>query len=174
MYRSTISTLAAGALPLLGLLAALAAAPAEAVSAREQDYQDWRLRCEKRTDADAESCVMFQAITATVKDRKQRILNVAVRYPAPEQPPMLFFSVPLGVYLPGGLLLQIDEGTALRLQIEVCNPNGCHTRLALEEPLIDDFKVGRQAKVTFQDGRQREVAVPVSLTGFTAAFKALK
>lgn len=155
---------------LLYLLASLA--PAHAISAREKDYQDWRLRCERQEENDPERCFIMQ-IARTEKDKRD-ILRIGVRYPEPDKPAMVFLTLPLGVYLPPGLLLQIDEGETLRIPVEICLPNGCHTRMALEDKLLKDMKIGRQAKLAFHDSQQQQITVPVSLAGFTAAFAALK
>ncbi|MDA1098038.1 MAG: invasion associated locus B family protein [Proteobacteria bacterium] len=155
---------------LLYLLTGLA--PAQAITAREKDFQDWRLRCEKETDESPERCFIMQ-IAKTLKDKRD-VLRVGVRYPEPDQPAMVFLTLPLGVYLPTGLLLQIDDGETLRIPVEICLPNGCHTRMALEGELLKNLKSGRQAKLAFHDSQQKEISVPVSLAGFTAAFAALK
>ena len=161
-----IAALAAG----LYLLTSLA--PAQAISAREKDFEDWRLRCERKSDNDPERCFIMQ-IAKTLKDKRD-ILRIGVRYPESEKPAMVFLTLPLGVYLPGGLLLQIDEGEILNIPLEICLANGCHTRMALERPLLKTLKVGHQATLTFYDSRQQKITVPVSLAGFTAAYAALK
>ena len=46
--------------------------------------------------------------------------------------------------------------------------------MALEGELLENLKSGRLAKVAFQDSRQQQITVPISLAGFTAAFAALK
>ena len=147
-------------------------APAHAITAREKDFQDWRLRCEKKSDDEPERCFIMQ-IAKTETDKRD-VLRIGVRYPEPDKPAMVFLTLPLGVYLPSGLLLQIDEGETLRIPVEICLPNGCHTRLALNGELLKDLKSGRQAKLAFHDSRQQQITIPVSLAGFTAAFAALK
>ncbi len=146
-------------------------APAQAISAREKDYQDWRLRCERKDDSAPERCFIMQ-IAKTLKDKRD-ILRIGVRYPEPEKPAVVFLTLPLGVYLPGGLLLQVDDGEILNIPMEICLGNGCHTRMALEGALLKSLKGGRQATLTFYDSQQQKITVPISLAGFTAAFAAL-
>ncbi len=155
---------------LLYVVASLA--PAHAITAREKDFQDWRLRCEKIKEDDPERCFIVQ-VAKTDKDTRD-VLRIGVRYPEADKPAMVFLTLPLGMYLPTGLLLQIDEGETLRIPVEICLPNGCHTRMALEGELLENLKSGRLAKVAFQDSRQQQITVPISLAGFTAAFAALK
>ncbi len=155
---------------LLYLLASLA--PAQALIAREKDYQDWRLRCERQKDEDPERCFIMQI--AKTKEGNRDVLRIGVRYPEPDKPAMVFLTLPLGVYLPTSLRFQIDKGETLKVPLEICLPNGCHTRMALVGELLQSLKNGRQAILTFRDSQQREIIVPISLAGFTAALAALK
>ncbi len=162
------------------LIAALAAVlylftslvPAQAISAREKDFQDWRLRCERKSDNDPERCFIMQ-IAKTLKNKRD-ILRIGVRYLEPEKPAMIFLTLPLGIYLPDGLLFLVDGGEILNISVEICMANGCHTRMALEGALLKTLKGGRQATLTFYDGQQQKITVPISLAGFTAAYAALK
>ena len=160
---------AALAVPLY-LLTALA--PAQAISAREKDYQDWRLRCERQDDKAPERCFIMQTIKS--KTKKLDILRIGVRYPEPKKPAMVFLTLPLGIYLPSGLKLRIDEGETLKILLEICLRNGCHTRMALVGDLLKSLKSGSLAQLTFRDGQQKQITVSVSLAGFTAALGALK
>ncbi|MBT3534881.1 MAG: invasion associated locus B family protein [Rhodospirillaceae bacterium] len=147
-------------------------APALAITAREKDYQDWRLRCERKDDKSPENCFIMQIAKSTKE--KRDVLRIGVRYPEPEKPAMVFLTLPLGVYLPTGLQLQIDDGEKLRIPMEICLPNGCHTRMALVGELLKNLKAGQLAQLVFHDSRQQQITVPVSLAGFTAALAALK
>ncbi len=155
---------------LIYLLGSLA--PAQAISAREKDFLDWRLRCERKTDNDPERCFIMQ-IAKTAKEKRD-ILRIGVRYPEPGKAAMVFLTLPLGLYLPNGLLLQIDDGETLRIPVEICLANGCHTRINLDKKLLKKLQDGSRATVVFQDSRQQKITVAVSLAGFTAAYAALK
>jgi invasion protein IalB len=52
---------------------------------------------------------------------------------------------------------------------------GCHARIGLTQGDVDAFKAGSAASVTINPlvAPETDVAIPVSLSGFTAAFKAL-
>ena len=165
--------------PAQFLLAALAStfflaiwSPAQSGSAREKDYQDWRLRCEQKNDDAPEICFILQIAKGTKDNRA--VLRIGVRYPEPNKPAMVFLTLPLGIYLPAGLLIQIDEGETLKIPVEICVPNGCHTRIDLVGDLLKNMKAGSRAKLAFYDSSQQRITVPVSLAGFTAALAALK
>lgn len=148
------------------------AGDAAALTARETDYQDWRVRCET-PDGGSEQCMMFQSVGSD--ERPGRLLNIAVRY-LPDQPVALAqISVPLGVYLPNGLVIQIDDRNPLRIPFEYCNSGGCTTRIQLQDDILGAMKAGQQMTVEIvQFINAKKYYADISLKGFTAAFGALK
>ncbi len=145
---------------------------AQAMSAREQTFKDWLMRCERKDENTPERCFILQ-IGKSIEDN-QDVVQIVARYPVPNEPAILFMTLPLGVYLPAGLRLQIDNGENVRIDVEICIRNGCHVRVVLASELLEELRTGRHARLTFQLGWHREVKASISLAGFTAAFDALK
>lgn len=137
-----------------------------------QQFEDWALECGTPEGGDGETCYMFQNIV--VKDTGQRLLHTAVGYAGDGSTPMLLLTAPLGVHLPGGLRLQIDDGETMRMPFERCTSRGCHAAATLEQDVVDALKAGLQLKVTFGDGASEPVTLPVSLQGFTRAYQAIR
>lgn len=145
---------------------------ASALSARETDFQDWRVRCET-PDNGSEECMMAQAVRT--EDGQANIMHITVRYPPKENAAVTYITVPLSVYLPNGLTMSIDQGKTLTLPFELCNGQGCHTRILLEDQLLQSFKNGGTVRFEFlQFVNAKKFVATVSLKGFTAAFDALK
>lgn len=136
-----------------------------------QQFKDWTARCETLPDGTTPPCYIMQSVL--LKKGNQPLLLVAVRNAVEGERPAAFFSLPLGVSLPGGLSLTVDEGQPLRLRYERCDRNGCHAPLPLDDALLNSLKGGRWARVAFFDATRREISVPVSLLGFTAGFASL-
>ncbi|KAA3622725.1 MAG: invasion associated locus B family protein [Proteobacteria bacterium] len=137
-------------------------------------FRDWALRC--RTDAESgdTQCTMFQRLV--VQETNRVALNVAIGFLQNEQGepvPVAVFTFPLGIWLPGGMVLQVDEGEQVPMAIERCFRRGCQTGLALNDDLIGQFKAGNQAKVTIKQSREEDIDLTVSLNGFSAGFNAL-
>ncbi len=154
------------ALAALALAAGALAAPGDG-----EKFKDWTARCEKLEDGRT-TCYVFQNLV--LKKDNQRLMHVAVGYMTNDDQAVAFFTLPLGVSLPGGLSLTVDDGKPVRLRYERCDANGCLAPLALSEELIRAFKGGRWARVAFFDATRREISVPVSLLGFTAGFDSLR
>jgi invasion protein IalB len=155
--------------------APLQLAAQEKVAAQEKavGYKDWGYKCEKPEGIDQEICYLFQRVTN--KENNKRISDITVAYPQNGDKPIMVITLPLGVYLPAGIQLKIDEGEEVaRAPYIVCIQNGCQARVTLEDKLIGTMKGGKMLRVAFFTPQQKELAFPVSLSGFTAAIGALK
>ena len=151
-------------------LASLLSTPVGAVSTGDT-FCDWTARCEPIGAAARETCYIYQNVLW--KKDKQRLVHIAVGYISDSREPAAFLTLPLGVSLPGGVSMQVDDGPQQRLRYERCESSGCLAPLVLSDGLIRSMKVGREARVSFFDGSRRQISVPISLLGFTAGFNAL-
>jgi invasion protein IalB len=141
-------------------------APADRVT-RTQQYQEWLVRCGR--PGGQEVCEMVQQ---PVGENGKPVMAVAVgKVPGNPNPGMIIL-LPLGISLPPGVSLRIDDGAEIPARVERCERQGCQVEMLLEPDLLSSLKAGRQVTVDFhvhrQDGLQR-VRVPVSLLGFSAA-----
>lgn len=157
---------------LLVLGPAVIAQTASAALTDGEKFQDWSAKCQKPKDAEKEQCYIFQNLV--LKDGGQRLLHVAIMYLKANNQPAAIVTVPLGVLLPQGVGLQVDDGEKTRFGYERCDASGCTGGLILTDTLITALKKGMQAKFSFHSGTGQEIAVPVSLSGFTAGFNALE
>lgn len=147
------------------------ASSAQAQNPHGQIFEAWRVQCNSPTGAPA-VCQMFQNIV--VKDSGEPVLRFFVGYQGDSETPIGVLVVPLGVNLPSGITLKIDDGQAYQLAIEVCLPNGCRARFGFDQNFLDLFKRGSSGTVSFVGGNRQPFNVPISLKGFTAALKAIR
>ncbi len=139
-----------------------------------QKFKDWSARCEIPKGSEKEQCYIFQNLVTKKDEKFIQVLNVLVGYITTDGNPGLFATAPLGVSLPHGVQLRIDDGEAIRFGYRHCNSNGCLGALALTDELIEEMKSGKQAIITIHSGAQKPVSSAVSLQGFTAGFTALR
>jgi invasion protein IalB len=138
----------------------------------DQKFKDWLMRCEKPEGQDSEICFIAQGVT--VKENNKRLLSVIV-LPVPKDGKFgAIFAMPLGISLPPGVALQIDEGEKVQVPVERCEPGGCRAELVLDDKLLGAMKNGKKAGVTFYDPARRAIPVPISLDGFKAGFDAMQ
>lgn len=141
-----------------------------------EKFKDWTVRCEQFKDQKQKSftqCHIFQDLKH--RTRGIRLLHMAVAYPPQRsQQAVGILTMPLGVYLPAGVKLQIDKRAPVAVVFERCEPVGCKAGFPLEERMLRALKKGAKANITFHDMRRKPVTIPVSLRGFTAALRSLK
>jgi invasion protein IalB len=152
----------------------LAAMPLQSVAAeKSKSFKDWGYKCEKPTGSEKEICFIFQRISS--KENDKRIADATIAYLPKVDKPVMVITLPLGVFLPAGIQIKIDEGEeAARAPYIQCIQDGCQTRVQLDDKLIAKMKGGRRMIVAFLTPQQKQLAFPISLSGFTAAINSLK
>ncbi len=152
---------------------AVAFAPDAAAAPKDgQVFQDWMVKCEA-AEGVPERCVAFQNIVVT--QSRQQLLTVAVGYLGPKGEPWVVLTVPLGVLLQSGVALKVDEGPRFDAAFKICTAKGCEAGISPEDDVLWLLETGLVARIAFLDGiTGRQITVPVSLKGFSAAFQTLK
>jgi invasion protein IalB len=165
-----------GAMLCIGLAAAPAplAAQSEADEGSDietQRFESWTVRCRPASETEPRTCRMHQQLVAQ-EDGKPVLRMVVGRF-GPENILGAVIVVPIGVRLPPGLGIQIDEGPIRTFPFEICDSSSCQARAVLEADLLKDLKAGLVGTVKFQNAAGQVLGIPVSLKGFSAALKAL-
>lgn len=146
--------------------------PATAQIAEGDRFGDWSVGCEQAQPGSAQArCFIFQDVVT--QEDQQQVLLIAVGLEGEQRRPAVLLRVPLGLYLPAGLTLTAPGAEPLHVELETCLPEGCRGGALLNESMLNAMRRGDQARVTLTDLRQRELELPVSLTGFTKGFAAV-
>lgn len=134
-------------------------------------HGDWQKRCETPAGASAEQCALVQNVAA--EDRPNLTLVVIVLKTADGRSRLLRVIAPLGVLLPSGLGLKIDQADIGRAGFVRCLPTGCVAEVVMEDSLVNQLKSGQTATFIVFQTPEEGVGIPVSLNGFAAGFDAL-
>ena len=161
-----------GALGLAALAGLSAAVPAGAQGMVRKTFDDWQLRCETPAGAKAEQCALVQYLAA--EDRPNLTLVVIVLKTADNRGYLLRVVAPLGVLLPSGLGLKIDQADLGRAGFVRCLTTGCVAEVVMDDGLIGRFKSGSQATFIVFQTPEEGVGIPLSMKGFGAGFDSLK
>ena len=132
----------------------------------------WAVRCSSASRDAPLECAMEQ--TAVLSKTGQLIVLVNIRVPADTRAPVALVQLPLGLNLPGGAKLQVDDGKAADLQIQTCENRGCYAGTAIGPDLLAVLKSGKQLKVLFQNLAKETITIPMQLTDFAAAYDRIK
>ena len=150
-------------------LAAQSTADQGAAEIETQQFEDWTLRCRPAPETQLRNCVIEQNVVAEGKP----VLQVMAGKYGPEKVLSAVINVPVGVRLPPGLVIQVDERALRMFPFEVCNSRSCEVRAVLDADLLQDFKAGLTGHVKVQNAGGQEMILRFSLKGFSAALQAL-
>ena len=138
------------------------------VAAETPPENPWTIRCETPSPYRHNSCIMYQEIL--LKKDGLPVLQFSIGLAEPGQDPIVLITLPLGIYLPTGVSLMIDEQEKVNFPIERCDPDGCHMLVTLTDNRINTLKNAEQLKVFFNDSESSPIVISLSLFGFKEAF----
>ncbi len=171
--------LLAGALVLLagafvlspGARAQGGGAPPPDETQRRAKFSDWELRCETPPGASKEQCALLQSVAAD--DKPNINLVVITLKTADGKSRLLRVIAPLGVLLPNGLGLKIDQTDIGRAGFVRCLPTGCVAEVIMDDKLVEQMKTGKTATFIIYQTPEEGVGIPLNLAGFAPGFDAL-
>jgi invasion protein IalB len=152
-------------------LLAGSALPSSAQGVVKSKHGDWQVRCETPPGAQHEMCALVQSIVAD--DRPNIGLVVIVLKTADGKNRLLRVIAPLGVLLPSGLGLKIDQVDIGHAGFVRCQPSGCIAEVVMEDKLLDQFKTGKTAVFIISQTPEEGIGIPLTLSGFKEAFDEL-
>ena len=156
------SALAGAAIALAALIAGCGHAAAQ--GAVRGVYGDWQIRCEMPAGAHEQQCALMQSVTA--EDRPNVGLTVLVLKTADLKARLMRVIAPLGVILPSGLGLKIDNADVGRAGFVKCVPNGCLAEITMDDTLIGQMRNGQVATFIIFQSPEEGIGFPMSLKGF--------
>jgi invasion protein IalB len=159
--------------PALAGLAAIAAlaGPAAAQGAVKSVHGDWQIRCDTPPGAQSEQCALMQSVTA--EDRPNVGLTVIVLKTTDQKSRLMRVVAPLGVLLPSGLGLKIDNVDVGRAGFVRCLPNGCVAEVTMDDKLIEQMRNGQTSTFIIFQTPEEGIGFPMSLKGFGEGFDKL-
>lgn len=143
--------------------------PGYPTTSNPQVFDEWNVRCSGEEGV-ANVCETYRNLYLT--DNNQRILHIAIGHVPDEDSAVAILIAPLGVSLPEGMQLRVDEGEQSEFAYRSCATDGCRARAPLDTGMLDAMRAGAELRVTIAEVSGRRIVIPVSLTGFTAAFEA--
>ncbi len=167
--RRTASALA-GAAALLAA-ATVGSGQAGAQGAVRSVHGDWQIRCETPPGAQSEQCALMQSVTA--EDRPNVGLTVIVLKTSDQKSRLMRVVAPLGVLIPSGLGLKIDNNDVGRAGFVRCLPNGCVAEVVMDDNLITQLRNGQTSTFIIFQTPEEGIGFPMSLKGFGEGYDQL-
>ena len=146
-------------------------APAEQQAA-QPPAPSWISRCSSASREAPLECAVEE--TAVLTKTGQLIVLVNIRVASDTRAPVALVQLPLGLNLPAGAKLQVDDGKVIDLQIQTCENRGCYSNTPVSPELLTALKSGKQLKVAFQNLNKEVITIPMPLADFAAAYDKIK
>ena len=145
--------------------------PTLAQGAVKSVHGDWQIRCDTPPGAQGEQCALMQSVTA--EDRPNIGLTVIVLKTSDQKSRLMRVVAPLGVLLPSGLGLKIDNQDVGRAGFVRCLPNGCVAEVVMDDNLIKQLRNGQTSTFIIFQTPEEGIGFPMSLKGFGEGYDQL-
>ncbi len=99
---------------------------------------------------------------------------VNIRVASDTHAPVALVQLPLGLNLPAGAKMQIDDGKSIDLQVQTCEARGCYASTPVAPDMLAALKSGKQLKILFQTMTKETLTIPMPLGDFAAAYDKIK
>ncbi|MCX5497261.1 invasion associated locus B family protein [Kaistia dalseonensis] len=162
-----LAVMAAGA-PTL----AVAQDQAPAGQAAAKAPPPWLTVCQGQSRDAALDCQMEQRVM--LQNTGQFVGSLTIRVPADGRKPTLMIRGPLGVTLAAGATIDVDGASAVTMPLQTCDNTGCYAGAPLSGDLLNAMVKGQVVNLTFQNLSKAPVSIPLSLSGFSAAYAKIK
>ena len=161
---------------LLAVAALLTSVSPRVVVAQEGtvkgQHGDWQIVCKPPPPgAKNEVCALVQSVTA--EDRNNIGLTVYFQKFSNGTRVLRVFA-PLGILLPPGLGLKIDDKDVGHAPFLRCHSFACYAQVVVEDPLVEQLKNGKTAIFIIFQTEEAGIGIPISLAGFKEALAELK
>lgn len=156
----------------IGLLScAIQPAAAQEGTVKSQ-HGEWQIVCkDPPPGAKAEVCALVQSVTAEDKDN----IGLTVYFQKfSNGTRVLRVFAPLGILLPPGLGLKIDDKDVGHAPFLRCHTFACYAQVVVEDPLVEQLKNGKTAIFIIFQAEEAGIGIPISLKGFKEALAELK
>jgi invasion protein IalB len=145
---------------------------ADAAPANTPAPPGWVARCSSASRDAPLECAVEQ--TAVLTKTGQLIVLLNIRVASETRQPIAVIQLPLGLNLPAGAKLQVDDGKVSDLQIQTCEQRGCYANSPIPADMLAAMKSGKQLKVSFQNLAKETITIPMPLADFAAAYDKIK
>jgi invasion protein IalB len=148
------------------------AGPGHAQGAVKSVHGEWQIRCDTPPGAPGDQCALIQSVIAS--DRPNVGLSVIVLRTADQKTRLLRVLAPLGVLLPSGLRLKIDQADIGTAGFVRCLPNGCVAEVVMDDNLVRQLRTGQNATFVIFQTPDEGIGIPMSLKGFGDGYERLQ
>jgi invasion protein IalB len=132
----------------------------------------WSSQCNAEGRSETLDCAVTHRLFIT--NTGQLIGSVTIRMPGDTKEPVMMIQTPIGLFLPAGVSIDVDEKKPQRLELQTCDGNGCYAGSPVSDDFLASMLKGQKFNIKFQGLKEQEIKLQLSLVGFAAAFDKIK
>ncbi len=132
----------------------------------------WSSHCNAEGRSETLDCAVVHRLFIT--NTGQLIGSVTIRMPGDTKEPVMMIQTPIGLFLPAGVSIDVDEKNPQRFELQTCDGNGCYAGSPVSDDLLASMRKGQKFNIKFQGLKKQEIKLQLSLAGFAAAFDKIK
>ncbi len=149
------------------------AAPATAAGGEKKEESAWVKLCEKAPSLAEPKQELGVCLTHHERldgNTGMVLVSAAIRHVEGQDKEALMVMVPLGMALPPGVQVKVDDKEPIKLQFTLCHAAGCTAEGEATKAVLDEMKTGKQLVVAAINLAGKAIGFPVPLTGFDKAY----
>ena len=134
-------------------------------------HGDWKVSCGTPVGAAKEMCGVSQTVTSEAKPNAGLTLAVFQRVNGQK---IMRIRTPLGVLIPYGLLIKVDDKEFGRAPYLLCDMRGCLSEFPLKDAQLNKLTSGKEALFIFWFTPEEGIVFPIQVAGLKPALAKLK
>jgi invasion protein IalB len=127
----------------------------------------WASRCASAGRKSELDCSVDQSVALKTG---QIVVQFTVAIQAASKAPIAIVVLPLGIFLPGGAKVEVDDQKPFDLTLETCDQRGCYGNASISPDLLSAMKTGKTLTVSFTTIAKETVNIPLQLSEFAEAY----
>lgn len=133
---------------------------------------NWNSQCVSRDRASPATCTLSHSVA--LQETGQILFRIEVRTRPDRDAVEVIVTAPLGLYLPAGLNLSVDDEALLALDIQRCEQGTCVAGDLLPEAALAAMREGERLQIAFAPAPSAQQSIEIPLSGFDALFDAVE
>jgi invasion protein IalB len=132
----------------------------------------WVSKCAGESRNGPAECSMED--TLVLENTGESVAFIVVRTQSDTREPVMTIRVPVGLYLPAGLNIQIDDTKPQPVPLQTCNLQSCFAEMQISSTLLAALKGGKRLSIICQSLAKNKIMLPLALDNFADAFQKIQ
>lgn len=130
--------------------------------------EGWTTQCVTASRGPRADCSTVQQIF--LSESRQLVSSVTVTVPGDSMRPNILFRIPIGLYIPFGLKVDLDGTEVQTYELQTCDQTGCYASSLLPDSLLNGLRKSEVLGLSFQNLKRETIRIPIPLVGFSKSY----